>query len=552
MPGHTGESRLEGNSIHRLRDDRGLGIAEVVVAAVILFMVLTAVLGLVAQTTMMGIESQGLNAVSSAVNDYIERARALPFNRVALPPDGFVSEETTTVAGYGVTITPTFDTPSNMQLKNLVLSVEVTPPGGTPRAQYVVRAIIMRDYDAQYAQQYPPSITFQTPTPPANTVVAGYTWDPYGANSLIQFALSANVNALDRTIEEVVLSCDGIVLEAHGTGDPGRWTVGEGIAFGSRSWSLPFFTWSSLQQDGLFMDGPHTFEAVVVDSRGAIGRAQTTLYLDNDAPVFKHLVSSGITFDYKDAEAYNQDNMIVGPEYLYGRQHEVPDIPIAKSVVRFKPQFELAWDGNVVAPYHRMQLLRAHPNTPGAWIEGPMHDVGLPLRYIWPVEETRGFGVFKARAWGYSGNPYQRLTLGYEESPVVYSTPVITGTYLTTYVDGSYSHEVTVTCDAPTFPVAGTTTYDWFWQTADYTATTHKPQHLGFVSTTSPTASFRIPPVTDPPEANPHNGWRVGCYVTFIPAGQSTKTAVAAPAVGWYAVTALPTPVGSGVLPIPK
>lgn len=536
---------MGGFNSHRLREDGGFGITEVVVAAVILFMVLTAVLGLVAETTMMGVESQGLNAVSSAVNDYVERVRSLPFDRVAVAPAGPVSAETTVVAGYTVHIDPAVEVSENAMLKEVVLTVSVTTPSQSEREPYDVR-VILRDYDAQYAQQYPPTIEFSSPTPPDNTVIAGYEWDPAGGPDAVEFGLRAQTNAYGREIVSVRLLIDGVELKDRLTGDPAFWSVeNQGIPSGSDDWMLfPHLAWDS-RQDNAFVDGPHTVEAIVIDSAGATGRAITSIYIDNAAPVFKHLVSSGVTFDYKDAENYNQDNMSGGPEVAYLYNPALRNtVPIAKSVLRFKPFFELAWDGNVVAPYHRLQLSRAHPDNPGVWVDGPLHDVGLPLIYTWPADETRGFGIFKARIWGYSGNPYQRLTTGYEESPVVYSTPGITGTYLTTLVDGNYSHEVTVTCDAPRFPVEGTTTYEWFWRTADYTAKTHVFQNPVYLTGKPQTISFTIP-------ASTHNGWQVGCFVTFTPTGQG-RTAVATPSVGWWEMSALPTPVGSGVLPMPQ
>lgn len=562
---------MGGFNSHRLRDDGGFGITEVLVAAVILFMVLTAVLGLVAQTTMMGLESQGLSAVSNAINSYVERVRALPFPQVATGPLGKVAEETTTVAGFEVNIRPTVRRGANPSLKNLVLAITVERPGGRPgpATQSYEITVLIRDRDVAYSQNDAPKVKFIAPTPATSTVIEGGLWYNAAGSTNEQARFSVQVDAYDgRAIQSVELWCDGVLMK-DAEGHPARWTVGDGIAQGQESWTLfPPFVWDSAQDGGVLQDGQCAVEVVAVDNAslgGAVGRAQTMVKLDNTAPKFYHLLP------------YYELGV-----WPYAGNSRSSGWAWTQSLLA---SFEKAFDGNELAESYDVHIWRSKTATEYAgdgeyWLELPMrqivdatslyHNSGTMWCQWSPEEipELEGFHRYRmqvfARSYAPGGGLYDHVSFdSLETTQAGYTSPRITGTYTTTSsTDASGTTTYTtslsdVRVQAPLFPTTGTASFAWhLWGSdvgASYASTTKSNWKVQ-----TGTGSNLLG--TGSPVVFTHGGcWAITCDVSFTPAdpgygGQQRLTIRALP-VGWSAFQVvnsqyvfIPQAVGTGVV----
>ncbi|MHB1477459.1 MAG: type IV pilus modification PilV family protein, partial [Coriobacteriia bacterium] len=131
---------MRGVSEHVGRDE-GMTLVEVVVAFAILFIIMTALLGLVGQTISMGSQATAMNVGTNAVNAYVERVRSLPFD------DVFSVEATTVVTDdYAVTIVPASvvlgasDSLADMEL-------EVTIRRGGEVVKAFSTTVVIRDRD---------------------------------------------------------------------------------------------------------------------------------------------------------------------------------------------------------------------------------------------------------------------------------------------------------------------------------------------------------------------------------------------------------------------
>jgi hypothetical protein len=71
-----------------LRDDQGMTVAEVVIAAAILFFVLTALLGLIGASTTLGMTSKQKQALTNIMGGRMDWVRSLPFDQVGLVGTG--------------------------------------------------------------------------------------------------------------------------------------------------------------------------------------------------------------------------------------------------------------------------------------------------------------------------------------------------------------------------------------------------------------------------------------------------------------------------------
>ncbi len=278
---------------NRLVRDDGMTILEILIAAVVLFIVLTAILGLVGSTTMTGLQAKEKTVMVNAVNAYIERVQALPFDEVVvgtgtgeLPP-----VETMTIGEFTVTIRPTIAAGSNAALKNLTLDVSVTSPK-TSRTLTMNTTVAVRDRSQYLTQavQDPatnPQVSFDDAlTPPEAAVV----WDAAWQNGALNIAASATA-AEGRTIEVVECWIDDQYYMKNTFGDAARWTPK------TLDWSVTGFIWNThqtepvLQEDGVtyvdeevIADGTRTVSLYAVDNTGATSRVIRHFLVDNDPP----------------------------------------------------------------------------------------------------------------------------------------------------------------------------------------------------------------------------------------------------------------------------
>jgi len=167
----------------RARRDDGMTIVEVLAAAVIMFIILTAALGLIGQTLSTGIQSKQKAVFNNVVNSYIERVQAMDFEKVVVGggPGELASSETTVVGGYTIVITPTVTPGATAALKTLAVNATITGANGQSSAMSTT--VVIRDKKDFLTEGVSgPLVEWRTAAmPDQNELVYGYLKDSGGA-----------------------------------------------------------------------------------------------------------------------------------------------------------------------------------------------------------------------------------------------------------------------------------------------------------------------------------------------------------------------------------
>lgn len=295
---------MRGAYQRRVADDAGMTIVELIFAASILFIILTGVLGLIGQTTLMTADAAQSNVMTSAVNAYVERVQGLDFEQVAISgetSDGvLLSVETTNVNGYTVEFVPYIvnvlaipeDPNSKILWKNLYLDVTLTRADGDVEAMSTMVVIRDRSEFLTRAERNPatdPTIGFIGGTPPDGTVVYDANWMD-GATQRALY-LSARADAVaGRTIDSVWIDIDGLWLSADYLGNRAQWYPQ------TQSWSVSSFIWYTRQKEDVVQadgsvvqteaipDGMRRVTVYAEDSTGVRVSATRSLLVDNRIP----------------------------------------------------------------------------------------------------------------------------------------------------------------------------------------------------------------------------------------------------------------------------
>lgn len=255
-------------------------LVELVVAASILFIVLTGILSLLMQTIYMSAQAREMNVANNAVNSYVEWVRSLEFEEVApsSEPTGSIETTVSQNGAYRITITPTVE-PSDLDtegnLKELHLFVAVTRSDGYARTYSVMVLIRNRD---QYlvgtarSAATDPQITFTSQCATENAVV-------WGTNVPIQVSAKATTG---RVIETASFWVDNVrKLRSLTTTASAEWEVG------AETWNPTIYYWdTTFTEDGQQWspDGLRTIVVYVRDSEGVEVYSSRQLLVDNNPP----------------------------------------------------------------------------------------------------------------------------------------------------------------------------------------------------------------------------------------------------------------------------
>lgn len=267
----------------RLSSDEGMSLVETIAAAAILFIVLTGVLSVVTQSTLMNAQAKRMNVANNAVNSYVEWVRSLPFEAVELSsvtPTGSLEPTTFANSGYQISIVPSvtvspLDTYEDPDLKEVTLRVRVTSPRGYDhsytttvlirnRDQYLIGSRRSAATDAQISLDV-------SPTPAPGSVVWG---------NAVPIALTVNASA-ERTVETVALWVDNLRPMRSWDTSIAIWDVG------LQSWTLSWFQWDTTAMTGTERDVPDGLRTVVVrvrDSEDIEVYASRQFIVDNVLP----------------------------------------------------------------------------------------------------------------------------------------------------------------------------------------------------------------------------------------------------------------------------
>lgn len=487
---------------HRLADDEGMTLIEIMVSAAIMFIILTGVLSLVLQTTMMGLQAKQKNLMTNALNAYIEWVHTLPFDQVALVEDGGVLQESEqTSSGYAVVINPIVQD-VNSALKDLIIDITLTDPQG--RTYSHTTRVSVRDRtqfltQAEQSSATRPSIEILSLTPPEGAVVWGSWWGT--GSTYEQYEASKQPLYIDikaDAVEERVIS--GIRVSAGGlacvdAADPPNSAV---WLPGLQSWSSTalLFTWNTAAteveelDDGtthvkrLYGDGMRTMKIWAIDDLNGEHTVERYFLVDNFAPPSP----TGLT------------------------------LPVQPGTGNFS--WNKTMDGDYGADSYRVEWARqgmSHTNpdlgpfSVGGW-GATAHDWpnaatfdGTVMSY--PIT-TEPFSRYAARVRAQS----PRMLLSEWSELLTVTRPRLGGDYVvvkkSTGNPKYWRVTANLTVTPPTFPVTGTTTYTF------YRVGTATPIQTG----TSNICTHQIEVSDNPSESNfPVTSYRVD--VSFTPAG---------------------------------
>jgi hypothetical protein len=429
-------------------DDDGVTLVELVIAAFVLFVILTGVLGLVGQSTLMGAQAQEMNITNNAVNAYIERVRALPFEQVALvsatPPGALQPYERVTVAGYTITIVPTVSPGENKYLKELKLKVTVMRADG--RTEEFATAVTIRDR-TQYlthGRRDPltdPRASFISPTPPDDAVV----WDSYWLDGTtvrpLTFAATASASE-GRTISTTAIWCDDTVVLESVSGEMAEWIVN------AQEWTIsPLFTWNTLQTEEWVDEfGVLHSERIISDGLRAIA-----LY----------------AFDSSDINVFDIRYVLVDndPPAAPG-----PPTALVKTDTSTQISWPISLDGTTPTDRYRIRILRqkttaefaADPTS--AFTEITLPDGGIQQATVFSHTTGTPFSRYAVEVSGVSPRGLESADSGAIEQAYV-TRPRLTGTYTVERYEGDLIATVDLAVTPPGFLTDGPPTYRWYWRT---------------------------------------------------------------------------------------
>jgi Tfp pilus assembly protein PilV len=160
-----------------IRRDEGFSVAEVVIAASILFFVLTAMVGLVGASQKMTVSARQKTAITNATAAYIDRLRAIDYEDIAIEPAGTVKAvEEISYGDYVVTFNNRVDFRDGLggaKLRTLYVRATATIYGKTFTHSAVVDISNPKDdtHASSLIDPNDPVITFTSQTPPEHSVV---------------------------------------------------------------------------------------------------------------------------------------------------------------------------------------------------------------------------------------------------------------------------------------------------------------------------------------------------------------------------------------------
>lgn len=260
-------------------------VIEVVIAAFILFFVLTAVLGLVSTTTRMGISAKERSAITNAMASHMEWVRSLDFDEVAIQgtaTSATVPAQTTVmIDGFTVVITTSISD-AVRGVKEVQVDAVATHPAYSSMS--MSQHVSIRDYRSgltQMVNKTGPRIDWGN-TPAEGTVVyANYIVG--GAPLNIDVSVESAVEGVP--IADVRYYCSGQLLRNGSSvlADVAAWQPNV------ETWPGETFRWHTLQVDDqgnpeAIADGWRTIRIEATDAEGNRTVKERRFLVDNKEP----------------------------------------------------------------------------------------------------------------------------------------------------------------------------------------------------------------------------------------------------------------------------
>lgn len=426
----------------RDRRDDGFSVAEVVIAAAVLFFVLTGVVGLMGASSQMSVQAKQKSVLVNAVASEIDSIRAMPFDQIQ---SGSIERE---MNGVSIVIDMTVETKQSLGTdfyKRVIIDASGTMQGKT--LTYRTTAAIRNPENNMTLTTDPdaPQIEFASEAPAADEVL-------FGSERLAGGAINLRTRAYSPvgSLEEVRYGVENQVL-VQSSGSPALFTPSGNPYFASPSWN----TLSSGVADGF-----QTVSVTVEDDQQRTATVKRRYIIDNQpalapgTPTGEGIDASSLSLSWPaardggvgdDPSAWywaSQYEYIIYREPLTGGGSPT-SWPIAKS--------EIVHAGETPA----VAIMNAGPISGVAVVAEP----GPAL-----TRATRPFSRFFVRVK--SGRPRGIGTAYADSAQLIVSRPEIicdSSAQSSVAVGGksgsTYPFTVTLNVTKPNFPHTGTPTY---------------------------------------------------------------------------------------------
>ena len=434
-------------------DDAGMTIIEIVVAAAILFIILTGVLGLIGQTTLISQQANEITVANNAVAGYVEWVRSLDFETIGISGETsggvLAATETTTTGDYTITIIPTVEDGANDAIKELTMNVTVLRADGLRESFETMVIIRDKDQFITQANQDPalaPKVTFVAPTPPAGSVAYDAVYvDSGGSVSPFNIGVTAEA-AGDRVIEQVSIWCDDTYILENSSAQRADWQLETPV----EEWTLsPYFLWNTHQTQTYVDENgvEYTVEVIKDGKRSLIVYAR-----DNNGDV-----------SYQTRQIF-VDN--------YPPDDPAPPVTTVQSATRAMIDWPPTSDGTDYADHYFLHLYQQKSAAEFAADDSdhfkelaiPTGETAYPTEDVYDFDWAQPMSRYYATVMAVSPRPL--YSENYSESEVAFVTrPRVSGTYAVVKSSGKYTTTVNLTTTPPTFYTWDPQPqYDWWWR----------------------------------------------------------------------------------------
>jgi hypothetical protein len=261
----------------RVRDESGFSVVEVVISALILFFVLTAIVGLMGASSNMTVQARQRVALTNVVASYIDELRGYDWNAISTPT-GPVTRST---SGVDVVMNYTVETrqqDGQDYIKIIRISASCTVENRTEYYQTTVAIMQNPNFNrALVVDPDAPVVYFETGAPPDDAVLYLTQWLPPEGGSARTIALSTKSFSPTDLIQEVAYDVAGRPLTQQVGGAAAIFTPNPMVQtyYANPAWDT--------RQEGV-LDGLQVVAVTVTDSQLRTGVMRRRFVIDNLAP----------------------------------------------------------------------------------------------------------------------------------------------------------------------------------------------------------------------------------------------------------------------------
>ncbi|HSK46992.1 MAG TPA: hypothetical protein VLA05_03190 [Coriobacteriia bacterium] len=269
-------------AVSAARRDDGFSIAEVVIAAAILFFVLTAMVGLIGASQTMSVMAKDRTTLTNAMAQHIDHIRAMDYETIATPPSGSVPpSQATTIGPYTINFTNRVIMPDGANgkyLRTVYIKAICSIRGKTYKTSATVHIRNPKNDTtaASIADPEAPVLEFTSATTPENAVLYENKVHPSGSS--IELAVKAtSENDAITNVKYRIGTMETLRDGAGMLGDEADFPFSPGVAIANTD------TYWDTRQSGV-SDGLEKVSVQATDSMMRTATIDRQFVVDNVAP----------------------------------------------------------------------------------------------------------------------------------------------------------------------------------------------------------------------------------------------------------------------------